>query len=266
MASLHRRVTFLTVLMLTTIVHGAGGVRRSSPSSLPDRAGAPRSSVRAAAQVHRVDRADMTFNMTPMRDGTIEVEAHGGDLVVRKRVRQNGSYTLTLQTPRDRVTIAFEEHTIAVTRDKKAAVLTLATASDEELDKIHRMLADSRAVRLMRVAAANIQDSEDDSPEASSLLMADAVLGVLTGDGAAPLRVARHLTRHVRASLRPIGMQIDCYAIWEKRVLTVYYQATACENSFSVWNPVRYLCATQWLLQVESYWFSFLSCSGVPQV
>lgn len=256
------RVMSLTILMFATMLGAGDAQPRATASPRPLQGPVPI----AATQLRRVDSADLTFNTTPMRDGTVEMEAHGGDLVVRKRIRSNGSYTLNLQTPRDRVTIGFDEHTITVTRDKKSAVLSLATASDEDLDKVHRMLADSRAVRLMRIAAANIQNAEDDSPGAASLLMADAVLGVLTGDGAAPLRVARHLTRHVRASLRPVGMQMDCYAAWEKRVLAAYYQATACESSFSVWNPVRYLCATQWLLQVESYWFTLLSCSGFPRV
>ncbi len=257
-----RSVTILIVLALIAIARGADAQSRTHAS--PDTLGRPVPA--AAMQARRVERADMTFNTTPMRDGTIAIDAHGGELVLRKHIRPNGSYTLVLQTPRDRVTVAFEEHAITVTRDKKSAVLALGRASDEDFDRVHRMLADSRATRLMRVAAANVLESEDDSPEAASLLMADAVVGLLTGDGAAPRRVARHLTRRVRASTRPAGMQVDCYAVWERKVMLAFSDAAGCEDSFSVWNPTRYLCAMRWLFQAESYWFSFLSCSGFPRV
>jgi hypothetical protein len=60
-------------------------------------------------------------------------------------------------------------------------------------------------------------------------------------------------------------MQVDCYTIWEGRVLDAYYELEACERDFSVWDPTRHLCAARWLLQAESYWFSFLACSGLPR-
>jgi hypothetical protein len=48
--------------------------------------------------------------------------------------------------------------------------------------------------------------------------------------------------------------------------MRAFSDAAACEDSFSVWNPTRYLCSIQWILKVESYWFSLLSCSGFPRV
>ena len=119
--------------------------------------------------------------------------------------------------------------------------------------------------RLARIAAANVLDSDDTSAESAALLMADAVIGMLTGDGQAPQRIARHLTRRARALVRPALMQVDCYTIWEQRVLDAYYELEGCERDFSVWDPTRHLCAARWLLQAESYWFSFLACSGLPR-
>jgi hypothetical protein len=231
---------------------------------------APRSALRptpraVALQTRRNERADITFTTTALREGTLQVDAQGGGLLFRKKVLPNGTYTLTLQAGRDTVALAFEEHTIRVTRGRKTVALTLAKASDDDLDGAQRLLADSRAARLLRRAAVNLQDFEDDSAEAAALLMADAVVGVLTGDGNAPARVARHLSRRFGGRLRPAGMQVDCYTIWEQRVYAAYLDLESCESSFSVWDPTRYLCAARFLLQAESYWFSFISCSGVPQ-
>ena len=258
MAPFSRRLACLTVLSSVTAVLSASDLRLPAP---------PKSITKPAAlQVRRLDKADMTFSTTTTRDGAIEVDAHGGNLQFRKRVRSNGSYTLNLDTPRDSVTMAFGEHTITITRGRKTIALAFATASDDDYDNAHRLLADSGAARLLRTAAANVEETEDDSPETAALLMADAVVGLLTGDTSAPRRVARHLTRHVRALVRPAMMQVDCYTSWEHRVLTASYDWEACESDFSVWNPIRHLCAARWLLQAESYWFTFLACSGIPQV
>jgi hypothetical protein len=262
MASLVRRVSTLTIIIALLSI--------SSPSSAaptsPGQTRAVQPAVRPIAfQGHRVEKADITLRSYPARDGSVEVEARGGDLQFRKSIRANGSYALTLQAPHDTIVIAVEEHTISITRDKKTVALSLGSATDEDFDKAQKMLADSRAARLMRAAAANVQDSGDDSPESASFILADAVVGMLTGDGAAPIRAARHLTRHVRANLRPAMLQVDCYTTWESRISAAYNDFAACIDDFAIWNPTRYLCATRWLLQAESYWFSFITCSGFSQ-
>ena len=40
------------------------------------------------------------------------------------------------------------------------------------------------------------------------------------------------------------------------------YEWESCAGAFSVWDPTRHLCALRWIIQVESYWFGFLSCTG----
>jgi hypothetical protein len=256
MAPFVTRLASLTILGSVTVVLTAAGLE---PAARPKPVLRP-----AALQVRRLDKADLTLTTSAARDGSLQVDGHGGDLQFRKSVRPNGSYTLNLETSHDAVTIAFSEHAITISRGRKSAALTLATASDEDLDNAHRLLADSRAARLLRTAAANVEES-DDSPESAALLMADAVVGLLTGDTSAPRRVAQHLTRRARAQIRPAMMQVDCYSTWEHRVLLASYEWEACERDFSVWNPARHLCAARWLIQAESYWFSFLSCSGTSQ-
>jgi hypothetical protein len=47
-------------------------------------------------------------------------------------------------------------------------------------------------------------------------------------------------------------------------VLQASYQLESCIASFAVYNPLRQVCAAVWILQIESAWFQFLSCSAIP--
>jgi len=260
MAHIVSRISVIvcTLAILVTAVPCAVG----GPTPVSRPVAQPR---RVSQQVKRLDKADLTFNSFTTRSGGVEVDAQGGDLLVRKTVQPDGSSVLDLQSPHEKLLVGFDQHAITVTRNRKTATLNLATATEEDFDRVHQMLADSHAVRLLRAAAANLEDSEDDSAESASLLMADAVVGMLTGDGAAPRRVARHLARHLRSRTRAASMQVDCYSVWEQRVYLAYTDLEACEGTFSPWNPTRYLCAARFLIQAESYWFSFISCSGFSQ-
>lgn len=215
----------------------------------------------AAAQVRHLDRAEITLHAGVTEDGGIQVEGRGGAFIFRKKSSPNGQFTLDLEGPGDKVGISLAENALTVTRGRRRVVLSLGGFGDRELDKARLLLAGSSAVRLARVAAAAIQEAEDDSAAAVSLLIGDALVGLLTGDEGAPGRVARHLARHGRAGVRRIATT-DCYGEWERRVLMASYEWQSCASSFSVWNPVRNVCAFRWTLQVESYWFTFLSCTG----
>jgi hypothetical protein len=215
----------------------------------------------AAAQVRHLDRAEITFHAGVTEDGSIQVEGRGGAFLFRKKSSANGQFTLDLEGPSDKVGISLTESALTVTRGRRRVVLSLGGFGDRELDQARVLLAGSSAVRLARVAAAAVQEAEDDSAAAVSLLIGDALVGLLTGDEGAPGRVARHLARHGRAGVRRIATT-DCYGEWERRVLRASYEWQSCASSFSVWNPVRNVCAFRWALQVESYWFTFLSCTG----
>jgi hypothetical protein len=214
-----------------------------------------------AAQVRHVEAAEITFHGSPTADGGIQIEGRGGDLVFRKRSHATGRLTIDLEAPGDRVGIALTEHAVTISRRGRRITIPLSGGSDRDLDNARVLLAGSSAVRLARVAAAAVQDAEDDSASSASLLMADALVGMLTGDSGAPGRVARHLSRHARTGIRRAATT-DCYLEWEGRVLRSSFEWESCARSFSVWNPTRNLCAFRWLLQVESYWFTFISCTG----
>jgi hypothetical protein len=212
-------------------------------------------------QVRHLDRAEITLQAGLTPDGAIEVEGRGGDFVFRKTSRPDGQFTLALEGPGDKVNISLTADSVTVVRGRRRVVLSLTALSERALDEARVLLAGSRAVRLARVAAAAVQDAGDDSAAAVSLLISDALVGLLSGDAGAPGRVARHLARHGRAGIRQAATT-DCYSDWERRVLLASYEWESCASAFSIWNPIRNVCAFRWTLQVESYWFTFLSCTG----
>ncbi len=210
--------------------------------------------------------ADLVFSGTTTLDGAIEIEGRGGELAIRKRVMQDGSFTLDMEASKDKVTVGFSSRAITIRRDRKAITLPIGDPREDDLDKARRLLADSRAVRLFRTAAAAAVDAEDDGLSAVALVASDALVGFLSGDVGAPGRVARHLARRGRVKTRPAGLQQDCYREWEQRVMVASYDWESCVNDFSVWNPIRNLCALRWLIAIETYWFSLIGCAGIGSI
>jgi hypothetical protein len=219
---------------------------------------------RAAAQVSRNDRADLTFEVRPSPDGTFTVQAGGTELSVRKTVDESGSWTLEIQTRNDKVVLSVGPQGLNLVRGKKSIAFSLDTATEEQLTDARRLLADSKAVVLFRAASAALEASEDDSGPATSVLIADAIVGALTGDVGAPRRIARHLARHSLSRVRRVGMGTDCYAVWEGRVMSAWSDYTSCIYDFMPWAPLQILCAARWSLMVESYWWTFIACSSLP--
>jgi hypothetical protein len=237
----------------------ADGVPAAAPSISSGLAGQATARIRKVAQVRRNDKADMTFASGATIDGGFRVEGHGGDLTFRKTVRQNGSFTLELEAPRDHVAITFDNQSLTVERGGTTLTATPQGGADD-LTRIQQLLADSPAVRLSRVAAAALQDSEDDSPESIAMIISDGLIGMLTGDPAAPGRVGRHLTRHIRSGM--LRAAVDCYRDYELSVWNSWLDYEDCLNSFAVWDPIRWGCSLRYLVMAESYWFQFISCLG----
>jgi hypothetical protein len=220
------------------------------------------STARIAAQVGSLPRAGITLSASTTVDGAIAIEGRAGDLLFRKKVAANGSFTLTLEARRDKVTVEVSEHAITVVRQKGRTVVTKDAEAEEQLEKVGRLLADSRAVRSFRMAAAAVEQSQDTSPAAAAVLLADAVLGPLTGDAGAPSRVARHLSRSARSRMLRVAASANCYQSYERIVVDAYNDLEGCFDQFDWWHPFRRLCGWVWTLQIESAWFSLISCSG----
>ncbi|MGE0705254.1 MAG: hypothetical protein AB7F99_13790 [Vicinamibacterales bacterium] len=265
MSSVVTRLALLALLVSLAAVPAVAGtapVNTSAATTPSPSAGFQAPAIRPVVQVRHVPRAELTFAGRFSQDGAFEIEARGGDLVLQKRSLPAGGFALELTAPKDSVSIAFSDAGVTVSRNKRRRAVSLSADSLEELDGIRRLLAGSEAIRLTRTAASAVQESEDDSLASTSLLIADALVGLLTGDDGAAARTSKHLSRHARAGIRRVATP-DCYTIWEGRVVRAGYEWESCARSFSIWNPVRNLCAFRWVLAVESYWFSFLSCSGL---
>ena len=219
-------------------------------------------SVRPVAQVHRNEKANLTISSMATVDGGVQIEGRGAELSFRKKVRPNGTVSLTLEAQHDRVQIELGGSTVAITRGGTTVTVGDPQSFEADLGRVQKMLGDSRAVRLSRIAAAAVQNSEDDSPESAGVIMSDAIVGALTGDVSAPDRAARHLSRHVRAGVRKAASGGFCYRDYENEVWTGYLDMEACLVSVGEFSPMRYACTFRYLVWAESSWFRFLGCTG----
>lgn len=215
--------------------------------------------VRPVGQVRHFDRANITVSAGPSLDGAIEIEAGGGDLRFRKKVQSNGRYSLEIGAPRDKVLVDVAEHTITVTRGKKTITITPET-SESQMGDVRRMLADSRALDLLRSAGATFDASGEDSAASTPIRLADALVGTLTGDIGAARRAANHLSARARSQLRPVSDRPNsCYYQWEQTLLWAYMELEECVMLTRIWPG---WCSIRWTMQAESAWFSLISCSG----
>ena len=232
----------------------AGAAAAASPLAFSQSAVA-----RPAGQVRYFPRQDLTFSVNTTADGDVQLDARGGELGFRKKVRGNGQYSLEIEAPRDKVVFSVSEGKITVARGRKTISLTAETA-EGQLDDVRRLLADSRAVQLLRSAGAAFEASDEDSPATVALLLSDSLVGALTGDVGAPRRVARRLARHAGTQMRPVAQRpATCYYQWEQTMLWAWMEFEECVVLDNMWV---YWCSTRWTLQAESAWFSLISCSG----
>lgn len=223
---------------------------------------AVRRAAAGAAQVTRNDRADLTFELRPGTGGTVELRASRGALQVRKAVHATGEHVLELSRGRDSVSVSMSAAGLRVTRGRTTITLDPTRQDDEAGDRVRRVLAESPAVVQFRRAAEALLMAEDRTAPAVAFLLADATIGSLTGDVGAPRRMAQHLVARVRRDARPVGMALDCFTVMEQRMVEAWTDYQACWISTSPNSYYQSLCGYRWIIQVESYWFSMISCSG----
>ncbi len=272
MASALTHIGLLAVVPLVLAPTGASAAAPAAPGlaacAAPAAAhlqpAAHAAAARPVAQLRHVPEADLLFSGRLGEDGGFTTEARGGELVFQKKSLPGGGFVLDLAAPKDSVAIQLTAAGITVTRNQRQATVSLNAGSDDELDAVRRLLLGSAAVRLTRRAAEALQVADDESIAGTSLHVADALIGLLTGDEAAPGRTARHLARRGRGQARRI-QNFDCYTLWESQVLKASYEFQYCYLGFPQWNPIRNTCSFRWLLQIESYWFSLISCTGFSQ-
>lgn len=221
--------------------------------------------VRPAAQVTRNDKADATFELRPAADGGAEVTAVSGDLRVTKTVQATGEVVLKLASGQETVNIAITNNGTTVQRGRQRVDLPRSSRSNSRIGEARRLLADSPSVLRYRALADALINADDRTPSGIAMIITDAEVGLLTGDVGAPRRIAEHLGRRGRAGTRPAGMALDCFALMETRMTEAWTDYVSCYISVSgniLENRMQELCAVRWLVQIESYWFGFLSCTG----
>ena len=224
--------------------------------------GAVRGGIRPTAQVTRNERADVTFEVRPSETGGVEVSGRSGDLTITKTVQSTGEFVLEVATGRDKVSIAVTGQGTTVIRGKNTVRIPRGGASGDNEGKARRLLADSGGVLQLRGLAATLLDADDRSPSSLAVIMADATVGMLTGDVGAPRRTAQFLAHRANGNARPAAMALDCFSLMETRMVEAFSDYVGCYDSV-YGNPLfTNLCGYRWIVQVESYWFGFISCTG----
>jgi hypothetical protein len=218
--------------------------------------------VQSTAQVTRNDRADVTFEVRPATGGAVEVSGQSGELRVKKTVQANGDTVLELSTPKDRVTFTVTGQLTSVARGGTTVELSRTASSSDGPDRIRRLLADSKVMPRFRAVTAALIDAEDRSPASLAFIASDAVAGLLTGDVGAPRRIARFMAAPGLSKVRRAAMVIDCFTLMEQRMADAWVDYVGCVASVLGMSYWQDLCAYRWVIQSESYWFSFIGCSG----
>jgi len=238
-------------MLVTTM----GGVGMASAAEAPV--------FKKVAQVAARPELGLTVAVSSTADGGLLLSATAGDLSFRKVVYADGHYQAQIEQARDRVAIAGSEGRITVTYGSKS--LTLSADQDEQQpSRVRALLVSSPALRLFRRLTAELEASGDTSPEVLGLRVTGAVVSQIDGDDGAVRRLGRELRMKFSAGFKKARLRASCYDAYQDLVVRAAAQMEQCMGQFSVWNPMRQVCAGVWTLQVESAWFSFLSCSAIP--
>lgn len=252
--------TGAVVMAATAMTLIAGAARADTPAGK----GRP---VQEAAEL------GLTAGVTAGLDGSLNVVATAGDLTVRKNVQADGRFVVEIARGNgDTIEIAGDAVGLRVRSGREAAVALQADRGagfEERARHVRTWLARSEAVQRLRqiTTALDLQDAA--TPEALSLRVTGALVAELSGDAAAAQRFSRAVTAKLAQRLRRAqsggsGYQMTCWDTYSRMVNQAANQLESCIASFAVYNPMRQVCAAVWVLQVESAWFQFLSCSSFP--
>ena len=219
-----------------------------------------------------------SFTATTDATGNAVLTLKGGDFVLEKVVAHTGDATLRLSQGKDVVTIALSQSGFHVGRGQKSVRLDPRTDKQDKLDAVRSLLTGSQAVRSFKrlVAALERRDeSEKDGPLALSTLVDGAIVYLLDGDGDAPSRIAKRITRKQRAALHLVGakrlpgVMVDCIGLYEVALLRAWDQFQGCayeSTAYSWWSRdlVYELCSWEWSIRSYQYVWQFIGCFMVP--
>jgi hypothetical protein len=219
-----------------------------------------------------------TFTASTDNTGNAVLTLKGGDFALEKVVAHTGDATLRLSQGKDVVTIAVNQSGFHVARGRKAVQIDPRRDRTDKLDSVRSLLNGSQAVRSFKrmVAAVEVRDeSEPDGPLALSALVDGAVVYLLDGDGDAPLRIAKRITRSQRSALRLAsakrlpGVFVDCVGLYQVSLMNAYGQFESCaieSTAYSWWSRelVYDLCSWEWALRSYQYVWQFIGCFMLP--
>lgn len=212
----------------------------------------------------------LSSGVTMETDGGLVVTATAGDLTVRKQVYADGRFVVRVATRGDdRLLISGAADGMRVSYGS-AGVISLQADRDGDYEiragRVRGWLARSAAVQRFRQINEALEQQDAISPEALSLRVTGALLAELLGDPGAAQRLGRSITARLGQRVRKAqaGHTPSCWGIYERLVVAAADALQSCLASFAVYNPMRQACSLVWVLQVESAWFQFLSCSSFP--
>ena len=224
------------------------------------------------ARVVRAVQEDAELGLTTQTavaaDGALVVTAHAGGLTIDKRVYGDGRFDVRIAMgTHDRVVVAADADGISVSTTNEATI-RLDPAGDGESEararRVRGWLATSAAVGRFRQLVDALERRGGRDPEALSLRATGALVAELLGDPGAARRFGERVAGSGAAYRKAQQYTQSCWDIYQRLVLQASYQLESCIASFAVYNPLRQVCAAVWILQVESAWFQFLSCSAIP--
>lgn len=217
----------------------------------------------SAPQVLHDPRTDAMFSARFPRPGVAVLTARAGELQVEKTVGADGRIRIDLKADKDDVSVALSLTAIDVVRAGQAMHFESTELGEEQVLSINRLLAGSRAVRLMRLLAAHLDEKTVKKPAGAAMLLVDAIVGDLSGDPAAVERLGRAYAARKQAGIKRVMEEEGpgCYERYEAEVVRAYNDWALCtiEAPF-----LRSWCNWRWTLWAESAWWSFLSCSAFP--
>ncbi len=230
--------------------------------------GAAASAVSRVPQVGHDARTKATFYFTLARDGGIRLTLQAGEIEAEKTVYPDGRFRLQVKAGEDRVAMAAAPGEVQVERRGRQARINLDTATDDDWLQVRVLLAGSKAVRLFRLLASNLDLATLEGPAGPSILLSDAVVGFLDGDVGAIARLAGQMRAAHGARIRTVSVRgedyLKCFRDYEAAVNQAQLEFNACSIRYPYFDPRQYGCLLVWTLQVESAWFQFLACSAIP--
>lgn len=200
------------------------------------------------------------------------------ELHVEKSLAANGDVTLRLSEGSDVVTVGLSGTGYLVERGNRRARFDPQNGTIENLDEVKRVLIGSRAVRSFRMLTAAFEardEADEDTPLVMGALVDGAMVQLLDGDSGAPSRIAKRLTRTLRARLKPAKLMPgdlvfnDCVLRYEMGVLDAWSLLSQCQDTawtmpwYSWWLGESF-CELEWFLRSQQYIYQFMSCFAYP--